>query len=150
MAFEDFPAARIVYLRAIGIFNIRSEVADNREAGIFQTHGWVVNRPLFSNNRIFETGFFKCHLPVIDTINQGLHPLFGGSRIDVINDLFSGFYQFTALVFFHILGLWLQFPANSESLVFNSLLFVAIDNKAIGKIANTAIEKTTVHWYFGQ
>ena len=150
MAFQDLTTARVMYLRTIRVFNIRSEIADYRVTGIFQTHIRIIYRPFFTNDRIFKTRFFKSFLPVVDTINQRFNPLFWGSGINIINDLFGGFHQFTTLIFLHILRFRLQSPANGESLVFYFLLIITIHNKAVSKITNTGIKQTTVHRYLRQ
>src|SRR5574343_656261 len=135
-------------IRTICIRDIRSKVTHYRETGIFHAHGSVVFWPFFTNNGIFETSFFKCSLPVVDTCNQVRTPLLRGSRVNVIDNLFLGFNQFTSSPFFPFAIFWLQSPANSKAYVFYFLLRITVSDKIICKEAYTLVSHSALHWHF--
>src|SRR6187455_1944871 len=105
---QHFTTAWIINIWSVGIGYFRREITNDLITGIFKAHCSIVFGPFFSNDGIFETSCFKRFVPIIDTGNYILTPLFGSSRIYIINNRILWFYQFTSFVTFLVFSPWLQ------------------------------------------
>src|SRR6185503_1284195 len=54
VTFENFSAAGVGYIRSVGIFYIRGEIADHGETGVFQAHRFVILRPFLADDGILK------------------------------------------------------------------------------------------------
>ena len=145
VAFDDFARARIVHIGAVGVGNGRGEVANHRETSVFEAHRRVVLRPFTRLDGVFETGLLKGFLPVLNSENKVLAPLFGCGGIDVVDDGFLGLDEFAATIFVHVFGAGLEAPTRNDLAGLHTLLVVGIFYERFGEIAHARIESAPAH-----
>ena len=136
-------------MRSVGIFNGRCIIADDREAGVFHRHAVAADRPFFSHDCVFESGVFKCLLPVVDTLDEVGAPLLRRCGVDVVDNWFFGLHQFAAFHLLHV-GAVLRFqaPTGDEAHRFRALLVVGKDVVCVSEITNAWIEEARNHRVF--
>ena len=150
VTFNDFTGARVVHIGTIGIGNGRSKIANHRETCIFKAHVGTIFRPFLGDNRIFETCLFKGFLPIFHTKDEIFHPLFGGCRVDVVDDGLFRFYQLTAFHLFDVFIFGFKTPTRHDRTSLHLLLLVVEFHKVVGEIPHTRVESAAAHQVFGQ
>ena len=94
---------------------------------------------------VLPAGLLKGFLPVVNTGNEVLAPLLGGSRVNVIDNGLDGLYQLSPLLLLYILGTGFQAPAGDEANALHSLLVVGEHAVAIGEVTDARIKVTLLH-----
>ena len=150
VTFNNFTGARIVHIGTIGVGNGRCKIANHRETCVFKAHVGTIFRPFLGDNRIFETCLFKGFLPIFHTKDEIFHPLFGGCRVDVVDDGLLGFYQFPTFHLFDVFFLGFETPARNDRTAFHLLLLVVELHKVVGEITHTRVESAAAHQVFGK
>ena len=145
VALQDFAGTRIVDIRTVSIGGRGSQVTDNAETSVLHTHIRIVLRPFLSVDGILPAGLLEGDLPVVDTGNQVLTPLFRGRRVDVIDDRLDRLDQLAALLALDILRLGLQAPAGDVTHRLDTLLLVVEAAVTAGEVTDAGVEPTLLH-----
>ena len=147
VAFQDFTAAGVVHIGAIGIGNGGSQVADDGETGVLQAHPQLLGilRPFLGMDGVLPSGLLEGLLPVVHTGDEVLAPLLGRSGVNVVNNGLDGFHQLSPLLLLNVFGTGFQAPAGDEADAFHALLVVGEHAVSIGEETYAGVKITLLH-----
>ena len=150
VAFQDFTAAGIVHVGAVGIGNGGSQIADDGETRIFQAHAQFLGilRPFLGADGVLPSGLLEGDLPVIDTGNEVRTPLPGRSGIDIIDNGLDGLYELSPFLLFYVLGTGFQAPAGNVADRLHPLLVIGEMRIAAGEVTDAGVEPALLHGNF--
>ena len=139
-------------MRAICVRNQRSLVGNHGITHIFHREiriffrGWSH----LSDNRIFETDFLKDRLPQIYSLNEIRLQKFGGIPVNIENDRFYRFNQFSTFIFFHIFRFRFQSPTTNKIRPFSFIRISSHIRFHVREVSHPDIFKPGSHGFLRQ
>ena len=147
---QNLPRPWVAHVWAIGVGNGGGQIAHYRIAHIFRTPfgvffgcGWV-----FGDDSVFKASSLKSHLPIFDALFEVFAPFFWGRAVYIIDNGFFGFYQFTAIKFFHVFLFDFQTPTVEITNGFTLLHIQSVIDLPSSKPSHTLVKIAAAHGFF--